>query len=80
MKISSIEVTGMEYDLITENNKWNGRAYFYKSFESVSKDDNTSVGFTINRTTRNHRLRINYHYLGDDFRSDLGFIRKEYLN
>ena len=24
-------VAGMEYDLITEKNKWNGRAYFYKA-------------------------------------------------
>ena len=70
-------VAGLEYDLITEKNKWNGRAYFYKSFENVSKDDNTSAGFTINRITRNHRFRINYHYLGDDFRSDLGFMRRK---
>ena len=33
-------VAGIEYDLITEKNKWNGRAYFYKSFENVKKDDN----------------------------------------
>lgn len=70
-------VAGIEYDLMTEKNKWNGRAYFYKSFENVKKDDNTSAGFTINRTTRNHKLRINYHYLGDDFRSDLGFMRRK---
>ena len=70
-------VAGIEYDLITQKNKWNGRAYFYKSFEKVEKDDNTSAGFTINRTTRNHKLRINYHYLGDDFRSDLGFMRRK---
>ena len=70
-------VAGIEYDLITEKNKWNGRAYLYKSFENVEKDDNTSAGFTIDRTTRNHNLRINYHYLGDDFRSDLGFMRRK---
>ena len=70
-------VAGIEYDLMTEKNKWNGRAYFYKSFENVKKDDNTSAGFTINRTTRNHKLKINYHYLGDDFRSDLGFMRRK---
>ena len=70
-------VAGIEYDLITEKNKWNGRAYFYKSFENEEKDDNTSAGFTIDRTTRNHNLRINYHYLGDDFRSDLGFMRRK---
>ena len=34
-------VAGMEYDLITEKNKWNGRAYFYKSFENNKKGDNT---------------------------------------
>ena len=50
---------------------------FINLLKNVSKDDNTSVGFTINRTTRNHRLRINYHYLGDDFRSDLGFMRRK---
>tara|TARA_S200000501_G_scaffold149170_1_gene140688 strand:- start:534 stop:2852 length:2319 start_codon:yes stop_codon:yes gene_type:complete len=70
-------VVGIEYDLITEKNKWNGRGYFYKSFENIKKDDNASGGFTINRTTRNHKLRINYHYLGDDFRSDLGFMRRK---
>ena len=39
-------------------------------FENIKKDDNASGGFTINRTTRNHKLRVNYHYLGEDFRSD----------
>ena len=70
-------VAGIEFDLITEKNKWNGRAYFYKSFENVEKEDNVSAGFTINRITRNHNLKINYHYLGDNFRSDLGFIRRK---
>ena len=57
-------VAGMEYDLMTEKNKWNGRAYFYKSYENRKKDDNTSAGFTINRITRNHKLTNSYPSAG----------------
>lgn len=69
-------VLGVDYNLISQNNRWSGKAYFHKAFAPEIGDANLSAGMRVGLNTRNFGAFTDWVYLGEDFRSDLGFIRR----
>ncbi len=69
-------VAGVDYNLISEDNLWNGKAYLHKSFQPEGGGKDLSTGATVEYNSRKFNLRAKGVYLGEDFRSDLGFIRR----
>ncbi len=69
-------LVGIEYDLISKTNLWNGRFFAYNSFSPLKKEDGFSGGLRITRETRKHKINFEYSYLGDDYRTDLGILRR----
>ena len=69
-------LVGLEYDLISKGNLWNGRFFVYNSFSPLKKEDGFSGGVRITRETRKHKINFEYSYLGDDYRTDLGILRR----
>ncbi len=67
---------GLEYDLNSVDNVWNGRFFTYNSFSPLKKENGFSGGVRIKRETREQEISFEYSYLGDDFRSDLGILRR----
>ncbi len=69
-------VLGVDYNLISQNNLWSGKAYLHKAFAPEIGNANLSAGMRVGINTRNYRAFSDWVYLGEDFRSDLGFIRR----
>lgn len=69
-------VIGVDYNLASENNVWFGKFYTHKSFQPGDKKGNYSAGAFLGRNTRFWNVFTDLAYVGDDFRSDLGFIRR----
>ena len=69
-------VIGLDYNLRGLDGKWSGKYYFHKSFSPESNDYSVSYGFSTTYESRSFGLRIASSYIGHDFRSDLGFIRR----
>ena len=69
-------VTGIEYNLASADSKWNGRAFFHKSFTEGLDDDDMISGMKIERNTLRHNVGMEVIHGGEDFRSDLGFFRR----
>ena len=69
-------VFGIDYNLASENNKWNGKFYAHKSFEPKSNGKDLSTGAFLSYNVRKFNVFTDWVYIGDDFRSDLGFIRR----
>jgi len=69
-------VTGIEYNLVSADSKWNGRAFFHKSFTEGLDDDDIISGIKLLRNTLRHRIGMEVIHGGEDFRSDLGFFRR----
>ena len=67
---------GLEYDLNSINNVWNGRFFTYNSFSPARNENGFSGGVRIKKETREQEISFEYSYLGDDFRSDLGILRR----
>ncbi len=69
-------VLGVDYNLISEDNVWSGRFYTHKSFEAEGSGKDFSSGANIAYNTRKFKFVTDWAYVGDNFRSDLGFIRR----
>jgi hypothetical protein len=69
-------VVGLDYNLISENNIWSGKFYAHKSFEPEQNDKNYSTGARVSLNSRKFKFFTDWVYVGDNFRSDLGFIRR----
>ncbi len=69
-------VVGVDYNLFSEDNLWSGQAYMHKSFQPLSGGKDLSTGLSLEYNSRNYKLRGKAVYLGEDFRSDLGFVRR----
>ena len=69
-------VLGFDYNLRDINGKWSGKYYFHKSFSPENNDDSVSYGLSTTYESRSFGFRVASSYIGYDFRSDLGFIRR----
>ena len=69
-------VVGIDYNLASANNKWNGKFYAHKSFQPDDSAGNFSTGASLGYNTRKYNVFSDWVYIDSDFRSDLGFIRR----
>lgn len=69
-------VVGLDYNLASKNNTWNGKYYFHKSFSPHIKNKDISAGIATEYNSRGYRVRLSGLYVGDNFKSNLGFIRR----
>ncbi|TJY36353.1 DUF5916 domain-containing protein [Pontimicrobium aquaticum] len=69
-------VFGIDYRLASEDNTWIGKYFFHKSFSPDTSGKDLSSGATTEYNSRNWNFRFGAVYVGDNFRSDLGFIRR----
>mgnify|MGYP001817312432 FL=1 len=70
-------VLGVDYNLISVDNLWNGRFYLHRSFQPDVSGKDLSSGASINYNSRNYGGFTDWTYIGENFRSDLGFIRRD---
>ena len=69
-------VIGVDYNLLSLDNKWNGQVFAHKAFAPEIGDDSWSTGLRMEYNTRNFNGFTNWVYVGEDYRSDLGFVRR----
>lgn len=69
-------VIGIDYNLASVDNKWNGKYFLHKSFSPDESSKDLSTGFATRYNSRKSRIRLSGVFVGENFRSDLGFIRR----
>ncbi len=69
-------VVGIDYNLATVDNVWQGKFYLHKSFQPDDDIGNFSAGAFLNRNTRHWNTGIDLAFIDEEFSSDLGFIRR----
>ncbi|MGB5314547.1 MAG: DUF5916 domain-containing protein [Robiginitalea sp.] len=70
-------VLGVDYNLISVDNLWNGRFYLHRSFQPDISGKDLSSGASLNYNSRFYGGFTDWTYIGENFRSDLGFIRRD---
>ena len=69
-------VVGIDYNLANIDNSWNGKFYAHKSFTPNLDSKNYSTGTRLDYSSKKWRFRASGLYIGGNFKSDLGFIRR----
>lgn len=69
-------VLGIDYNLASKNNTWNGNFFTHKSFQPGDNTGNLASGASIRYNTRKFNVFSKSVFVDEDFRSDLGFIRR----
>jgi len=69
-------VLGIDYRLASANNKWTGNYFFHKSFSPGVSSKDYSAGASTTYNSKNWAFFTKGVYVGDNYRSDLGFIRR----
>lgn len=69
-------VFGIDYRLASEDNTWVGKYFVHKSFSPNVNSKDFSAGASTQFNSRNYNVRLSGVFVGENFRSDLGFIRR----
>lgn len=69
-------VVGIDYRLASADNTWSGRYFVHKSFSPGVSSKDFSAGFNTAFNNRRLGIRLSGVFVGDNYRSDLGFIRR----
>ena len=69
-------VIGIDYNLASPGNIWTGKFYTHKSFQTKSNGKDLSSGIFLKYNSKYYNIFTDGVYIGEDFRSDLGFIRR----
>lgn len=70
-------VMGADYNLASKDNSWTGKFYLHKSLQPGDSKGNLSSQATVSYNTRKYIAIIDWVYVDEDFRSDLGFIPRK---
>ncbi|MFM8806737.1 MAG: DUF5916 domain-containing protein [Sphingomonadales bacterium] len=69
-------VAGVDYNLASKSNVWNGKFFFMKSFDPVKTSDNAAFGTTLFFNKSFFDARQTAYYIGDNFNPEVGFLRR----
>ncbi|MDX9726222.1 MAG: DUF5916 domain-containing protein [Bacteroidales bacterium] len=69
-------VAGLEYNLASPDNRWTGKAFYHQSFYSGAKASSAAASGNINFSTRFFRASMTGSWIGADYISEMGYIRR----
>ncbi len=67
-------VAGVDFNLITANNKWGGKAYYHHSFDNFSEGDKFSYGVYSTYSVRKLNVMGGFLGLGKNYNPEVGFV------
>ena len=69
-------IIGIDYSLASADNTWSGKYFFHKSFSPGINSNDFSAGMRTEFNNRLLNIRLSGVFVAEDFRSDLGFVRR----
>ena len=67
-------VVGLDYNLASADNTWTGKFFYHKSFSHGVENRDDAGGINLKYNSRFFNLGVSGNFVGDNFRSDLGFV------
>ena len=69
-------VMGLDYNLASKDNTWTGKYFLHKSFSPETDSKDMAAGISTQFNSRNFNARLSGVFVGENFQSDLGFVRR----
>ncbi len=70
-------VIGLDYNLLSEDGKWQGDLFYYRSFDEQQPDDTYAAGAFLGYNSRRLQLRVRTHAVGEGYNAETGFVRRK---
>jgi hypothetical protein len=67
-------VFGMDFNLYSKDNRWQGDFYYHRSMDAKAEDENYSFGAYLGYNTRNLNVAFAQQALGQNFNAEVGFV------
>lgn len=67
-------VAGLEYNLLSNDGKWEGDIYYFNSFTKEKQTNNFAQGAFLGYNTRNLFVGYSHEFIGENYQLDLGFL------
>ena len=67
-------VAGLEYNLNSKDNKWEGEAFYHRSFSAGDNKDAQAGSLFLGHYTRKWKVLFANQYIGSNYRADMGFV------
>ncbi len=69
-------VVGMDYNLLSRDNRWNGKFYYHQSFDERHTDSTFAAGGAINFATNRWETEWVTRLVGANYNPEVGFVRR----
>ncbi|MEO6190518.1 MAG: DUF5916 domain-containing protein [Saprospiraceae bacterium] len=70
-------VAGLEYNLFSKNNKWEGEAYYHRSFSPIEKNEGSSYASFLSYSVKSVEARFGHVSIDSFYTADEGFIPRQ---
>lgn len=72
-------VAGLDYNLASKDNKWNGKFFYHQSFDPEKNPNEFVHGGDISYNVREFEVSWSHLWVGDNYNAEVGFVpRKGY--
>lgn len=67
-------VAGLDFNLASEDNKWQGKAFYHHSFSPNVKSENYAHAVWLMYNTRNIQIHYNHEIVAQNYNAEVGFV------
>jgi len=68
---------GLDFNLASKDNRWNGKAFYHHSFDEQKKDSAFAYGGFINYSTLKWNVNVLTRVVGANYNPEVGFVRRQ---
>jgi len=72
-------IVGLDYDIYSKNNAWRGKVFYHRSFSPGVEEKRDANASWILYRTRKWFVMWNHEYVGENYRAETGFVRRNTL-
>lgn len=69
-------IVGLDYNLASLNNRWNGKFFYHRSFGTARMDSTFATGADIQYNTRKWEVFATLQDIGAHYNPEVGFARR----
>lgn len=73
-------VLGLDYNLASKENKWNGKIFYQKSIEDFKTKHDQAFGTSLIYNIRSFDIKNEFSVVEDNFNPEVGFVKKKRLS
>lgn len=70
-------VAGLEYNLYSKDNRWEGEAYYHRSFSPVAEQRGSTAAAFLGYRDRNYSVNLGYWRVDSTYSAEAGFVPRK---